>query len=196
MQIISVENEVIWMCPEITDKEDRVGRWINMTHEQFKEAADYWNKKERTEMPQEALKQAIDAYVNANNTCALATGTGDYVRCTPIEYSFHDGKFWMFSEGGEKFIGLEKNANVCLAIYDKYDGFGNLKSVQIMGKAEMVEPFSDAYNAHASYKKIPLTVLQKLDSAMNLICVTPVKFEALFSDFKKDGYSSRQTLKY
>ena len=90
-------------------------------------------------MPKEALKQAIDAYVNANNTCALATGTGDYVRCTPIEYSFHDGKFWMFSEGGEKFIGLEKNANVCLAIYDKYDGFGNLKSVQIMGKAEMVE---------------------------------------------------------
>lgn len=63
MQIISVENEVIWMCPEITDKEDRVGRWINMTHEQFKEAADYWNKKERTEMPKEALKQAIDAYV-------------------------------------------------------------------------------------------------------------------------------------
>lgn len=195
MQIISVENEAIWMCPEITDKEDRVGRWINMTHEQFKEAADYWNKKERTEMPQEALKQAIDAYVNANNTCAFATGTGDYVRCTPIEYSFHDEKFWMFSEGGEKFIGLEKNANVCLAIFDKYDGFGNLKSVQVMGKAEMMEPFSDTYNAHASYKKIPLTVLQKLDTSMNLICVTPIKIEALFSDFKKDGYSSRQTLK-
>ncbi|MFQ9086508.1 MAG: pyridoxamine 5'-phosphate oxidase family protein [Roseburia sp.] len=166
-----------------------------MTHEQFKEAADYWNKKERTEMPQEALKQAIDAYVNANNTCAFATGTGDYVRCTPIEYSFHDEKFWMFSEGGEKFIGLEKNANVCLAIFDKYDGFGNLKSVQVMGKAEMIEPFSDTYNAHASYKKIPLTVLQKLDTPMNLICVTPIKIEALFSDFKKDGYSSRQTLK-
>ena len=195
MQIISVENEAIWMCPKITDKEDRVGRWINMTHEQFKEAADYWNKKERTEMPQEALKQAIDAYVNANNTCAFATGTGDYVRCTPIEYSFHDEKFWMFSEGGEKFIGLEKNANVCLAIFDKYDGFGNLKSDQVMGKAEMMEPFSDTYNAHASYKKIPLTVLQKLDTSMNLICVTPIKIEALFSDFKKDGYSSRQTLK-
>ena len=85
MQIISVGNEVIWMCPEITDKEDRVGK--------------------------------------------------------------------------------------------------------------MIEPFSDTYNAHASYKKIPLTVLQKLDTPMNLICVTPIKIEALFSDFKKDGYSSRQTLK-
>ena len=67
-------------------------------------------------MPEEALKQAVEKYIQENNTCALATGSGDYVRCTPIEYSYHDGKFWMFSEGGEKFIGLEKNANVSLAI--------------------------------------------------------------------------------
>lgn len=29
------------------------------------------------------------------------------------------------------------NENVCLAIYDKYDGFGNLKSIQVMGKADI-----------------------------------------------------------
>ena len=27
----------------------------------------------------------------------------------------NDGKFWMFSEGGRKFIGLEKNSHVCLS---------------------------------------------------------------------------------
>lgn len=165
-----------------------------MTHEEYEKAAQYWHKKEQAAMPEEALRQAFHAYVGANNTCALATGTGDYVRCTPIEYSFHDDKFWLFSEGGEKFIGLEKNKNVCLAIYDKYDGFGTLKSVQVMGKAELIEPFSEIYNAHAEYKKIPLTALKKLESPMNLICVTPVKAELLFSNFKKDGYSSRQTL--
>lgn len=63
-----------------------------------------------------------------------------------------------------------------------------------MGRAELIEPFSEIYNAHAEYKKIPLTALKKLESLMNLICVTPVKAELLFSDFKKDGYSSRQTL--
>ena len=83
------------------------------------------------------LKKTVLEYINSNNTCALATGTGDYVRCTPIEYSYHDGKFWMFSEGGEKFIGLEKNENVCLAIYDKYDGADNLKSIQVIGKADL-----------------------------------------------------------
>ena len=106
----------------------------------------------------------------------------------------HDGKFWMFSEGGRKFIGLEKNSHVCLAIYDKYDGFGNLRSLQVTGIAAMVKPFSEEYNTHAAFKKIPLDALKKLPSPMNLICVTPTRIDALFSDFKKDGYSSRQIL--
>ena len=167
-----------------------------MTHEQFEQAAQYWNKKEKITMPEKALKQAVEKYIHENNTCALATGSGDYVRCTPIEYSYHDEKFWIFSEGGEKFIGLEKNANVSLAIFDKYDGFGNLESLQIMGRAEIIEPFSDSYNAHAEYKKIPLEALKKLEHPMNLICVTPARIDALFSDLKKDGYSIRQTLEY
>ena len=167
-----------------------------MTHEQFEQAVQYWEHKEQTAMPQEALKKAIADYIQQNNTCALATGTGDYIRCTPIEYSFHDGKFWMFSEGGKKFVGLEKNPNVCLAIYDKYDGFGNLRSLQVTGKAELIEPFSETYNSHAAYKKIPLAALEKLPSPMNLIRVTPTEIQALFSDFKKEGYSSRQTLTF
>ncbi len=165
-----------------------------MTHEEFEKAAQYWNNKKETAMPKEDLEQAVYGYINANNTCVLATGTGDYVRCTPIEYSYHDGMFWMFSEGGEKFIGLEKNENVCLAIYDKYDGAGSLKSLQIMGKAQLIEPFSDTYRSHAEYKKIPIAALEKLQQPMNLICVKPVKIQALFSEFKKNGYSTRQTL--
>lgn len=164
-----------------------------MTHEEYEKAAKYWKNKEQAAMPKEQVKQAAEAYIKVNNTCAMATGSGNYVRCTPIEYSYHDGKFWMFSEGGEKFIGLEQNDNVCLAIYDKYDGFGNLKSLQVMGKARLIEPFSDVYKAHAEYKKIPLKALEKLESPMHLICVTPLKIEVLFSDFKKEGYSSRQT---
>lgn len=167
-----------------------------MTHEEYVKAAEYWKNKEQEKMPVETLKQAAETYISENNTCALATGIGDYVRCTPIEYSYHDGKFWMFSEGGEKFIGLEKNKNVCLAIYDKYNGFGSLHSLQVMGKAELIEPFSDVYKAHAEYRKIPISALEKLESPMNLICVTPEKIEVLCSDFKKDGYSSRQTLEF
>ena len=43
-----------------------------MTHEQFEQAAQYWNKKEKITMPEEALKQAVEKYIQENNTCALA----------------------------------------------------------------------------------------------------------------------------
>ena len=78
--------------------------------------------------------------------------------------------------------------------HDCYDGFGNLRSLQVTGIAAMVEPFSEEYNAHAAFKKIPLDALKKLPSPMNLFCVTPTRIDALFSDFKKDGYSVRQVL--
>lgn len=164
-----------------------------MTQKDFENAANYWKQKERTEMPKEQLQEKIEAYIQANNTCALATGAGSFIRCTPLEYSYHDGKFWIFSEGGEKFTGLAKNENVCLTIFDKYEGFGKLRSIQVMGTAEIVEPFSGEYNRHAEFKKIPLDALKKMNSPLHLICIRPVQIEALFSDFKKDGYDSRQT---
>lgn len=98
----------------------------------------------------------------------------------------------MFSEGGEKFVGLEKNPNVCIAIFDKYAEFGSLKGLQVMGVTSIVEPFSAEYNAHAAVKKIPLAALQKLNPPMNLIKVQPVSADFLNSDLKKDGFGSRQ----
>lgn len=143
-------------------------------------------------MDASVLRTKITEYITANNTCALATGADGFIRNTPIEYSYHDGCFWMFSEGGEKFVGLEKNPNVCIAIFDKYAGFGSLKGLQVMGVASIVEPFSAEYNSHAAVKKIPLAALQKLNPPMNLIKVQPVSADFLNSDLKKDGFGSRQ----
>jgi nitroimidazol reductase NimA-like FMN-containing flavoprotein (pyridoxamine 5'-phosphate oxidase superfamily) len=167
-----------------------------MDHEDYQRAAEHWQVKDRNNvnMPEDALHRSIETYILQNNTCALATGTGDFIRCTPIEYTYHEGAFWMFSEGGEKFIGLEKNKHVCLAIYDKYDGFGSLKGMQVMGTAEMIEPFSKEYEEAAEFKNIPLTALKQLPEPMNLIKVVPAEIDFLNSDFKKDGYASRQKM--
>lgn len=170
-----------------------------MNTEEYKKAANFWKEKECVKMPAEQLKAAAEEYLCSNDVCALATGTGDYVRCTPLEYSFHDGKFWIFTEGGEKFIGLEKNKNVSLAVFDRSTNFGALKSAQVMGTAEIIEPLSERYITHAEYKGIPVISLQKLKEQghpMNLICVTPVRMDVLCSEFKKQGYDSRQTLTY
>lgn len=165
-----------------------------MTHEDYERAANHWKIKDSSseKLDKDTLLKEIGQYIEENNTCALATGNGKFVRVTPIEYAYHDGAFWMFSEGGEKFTALEQNKNVCLAIYDKYEGFGKLKGMQVTGIAEMVEYFSEEYNAAADYKKIPLEALRKLPEPMNLIKVMPVKIEFLNSEFKKYGCASRQ----
>ena len=168
-----------------------------MTYPDYQSAATFWQNKPRTEMPAEELKATVEEYLTTSSVCALATGMGDFVRCTPLEYSYHDGKFWIFTEGGEKFIGLEKNKNVSLAVFEKNPNFGDLKSVQVMGRAELIEPMSDAYIAHAEYKKVPLKALQGLmdqGHPMHLLCIEPTHMDVLFSDFKKQGYDSRQAL--
>lgn len=65
------------------------------TDQVLRAAARYWEEKDADSVKLEKaeLQARIEAYILTNNTCALATGTGDYVRCTPIEYSYHDGCF-------------------------------------------------------------------------------------------------------
>ena len=168
-----------------------------MNAEEYRAAANYWKTKERAEMPADQLKAAVEEFFDANHVCALATAAGDFVRCTPLEYSYHDGAFWIFTEGGEKFIGLAQNSNVSLAVFENNPNFGELKSVQVTGTATVVEPMSAEYVAHAERKKVPVAALQKLADQgrpMHLLRIDPTKMDVLFSAFKKQGYDSRQVL--
>lgn len=91
---------------------------------------------------------------------------------------------------------MEKNKNVCIVIYDKYDGFSTLKGMQIAGQAEIIEPFSEEYVRAAQEKKIPLEALKKLSHPMNLIRIVPEEIDFLNAEFKKEGFSSRQRWDY
>lgn len=167
-----------------------------MEKRDWEQAQTFWDKKEKDSVKMEpsALKKEIEKFLLVHNTCALATGCGEYVRCTPIEYSYREDAFWMFSEGGHKFIALEKNTRVALAVYDTYDGFGKLNSLQISGTASLVAPDSEAYRQAAEWKKIPLQALQGLDHPMYLIKVVPQHMDFLCSVLKQQGYAARQSL--
>jgi hypothetical protein len=45
-----------------------------------------------------------------------------------------------------------------------------------------------------TYRKIPEEAIQKLTHPMFLIKIVPEKMELLFSDFKKNGFDSRQQI--
>lgn len=160
----------------------------------YKKAASYWENKdaESKAMDSEELKAEIEKFVSARNTCALATACGEFVRCTPIEYSYMDGKFWMLSEGGLKFGALEKNRNVCLAIFDGYSGFSSIAGAQVTGTAEIVEPWTEEYRALLKFKGIPEESLRALQNEMYLIKITPKRVDFLSSRLKARGFGARQ----
>jgi hypothetical protein len=65
----------------------------------YDQAAAVWiNKdKESVHMEKADLKTKIDDFIKAHNTCALATASGDFVRCTPDDKGARQRK-----ETGEK----------------------------------------------------------------------------------------------
>lgn len=167
-----------------------------MNEQDFAEASSYWDRHDAdtAKMDRTTLKVEIEQYIVSKNTCALATGWGGAVRCTPVEYGWHDGAFWIFTEGGHKFDGLAHNTNVGLAIFDPYDGFGRISGLQVTGRAAVIEPFSPEYLRAAACKKIPEAALRALPHTMHLLRITPVRFDFLRSAFKDQGFASRQSL--
>lgn len=162
----------------------------------YKKAASYWIEKDAkaVHMDADLLLAEMETFILAHNTCALATGCGDFIRCTPIEYNYKDRRFWMFSEGGLKFQALENNKNVCLAIYDSYVGFNQLGGMQISGTAEVVEPWTGEYLDLLALRNISAEKMKRLPVTLHLIKITPVRIDFLCSEFKKAGVDPRQHL--
>ena len=162
--------------------------------QEYEEAAVFWEKvdTDAKKMPGEAVQKALDQFLGTHRLCVLATACRTFTRATALEYTWHDGALWIFTEGGFKFKGLKKNKNVAAAIFDTNASFGGLKSLQIEGTAEIVELYSDEYNAAAAFRKIPLETLRKLPEPMWLLKIMPTEITCLNSAWKRDGFGSRQ----
>lgn len=167
-----------------------------MTNEQYEQAANYWLRKDanKQEMEPAALKKWVDEFLLSHKVLALATGESHLLRCTPVEYSWYKDAIWIFSEGGQKFRALQKSKQVAVAIFDTNAVHGKIKSLQIAGTAEMVEPFSAEYVDVATFRKVPIKVLQNMPEPMWLIKIVPSDFTCLDAEFKRSGLKSRQIL--
>lgn len=176
-----------------------------MEHEDYLKAAVYWTDHDSAEpadqhMDDEALRSAVEAFLAGHDTLALATCANGLPRCTPLEYGWHDGALWVFSEGGRKFLGLEPvapalDAPVSCAVFESYAGFGKLESAQVTGRASIVNPASPAFAAAAAAKGIPASRLPMLAERLHLIKIVPTEVDLLDSSLKEQGFSSRQHLK-
>lgn len=160
----------------------------------YERAASFWDRRPETKLNDEIVRKKAEDFLGSHKVCALAAGSGDFVRNTPIEYTFLDGCFYLLSEGGLKFKALKDNKNVCLAVFDGDGDFSKLSSLQVSGRADIIEPFSEEYVRLLKVKKIPEEVIRKMKEPMNLIKVTPIETDLLFTEFKKLGGGARQHL--
>ena len=167
-----------------------------MTEKQYEEAAAFWKKKdaEAVKMPEEKLRAWLEAFLKAHNTLALATASSKGVRCTPLEYHWMQGKLVILSEGGEKFLHLAENKNVSAAVFDPYQGFGKLASVQVQGTAEVTAITKDNAEAYQEWLGYPASVFSRLDHPMHLVRIQPERFDVCCSAFKEMGVGTRQSL--
>lgn len=182
------------MCYFVMNEINDDNEVVRMTNEQFDKAVTFWERKdaETKKLPKEDLKAWIDQFLGSHNVLALSTGSGQTIRCTPLEYTWHDGALWIFTEGGLKFRSLKANKYVAAAVFDTNASFGSLNSLQIEGTAEVIELFSEEYTKAAEFRNIPIAALKKLDEPMWLLKIVPSRITCLNSDFKKNGYGSRQ----
>ena len=156
----------------------------------------FWIEQQKTAVhmePDKALEHIV-GFIKGHNTCAFATATGDWVRCTPIEYTYMDGCFYLYSEGGSKFIGLEKNKNVSLAIFEYYGDMRDSHGLQVMGTAELYPPRCELFKNVLEFKGIPYDVMKAAKVDVCLIKITPHRYEMYDTDFVKEGHDVRQII--
>lgn len=151
----------------------------------IKSAVNVWEMRRISgvQMPRGELLTEFEDFVSKRANCALATGSGTYVRNTPMRYSYRAGRFYLFTEGGFKFKGLQANPNVCLAIYDPADTSSITRGVTVEGEAVVSEYKPDA-NANNS------------TAQLFMITITPRAIDYLNPDFEKKGYYQLQRLQF
>lgn len=106
-------------------------------------------------------------------------------------YLYTEGSFWIVSESGQKFRALQANKNVRLAIHDDVS-FTTLADLQVTGTAEVLESFDSEYARACELSGIPMERLPAMPFVMNIIKVSPTRFDYIDGTLKQRGFSPRQ----
>ena len=130
----------------------------------------------------------------AHNTLALATGCGNWVRCTPLEYLRVNGALYILTEGGLKFKGIWWNGAISAAVYDSYDGIDSLAGLQMTGKAVYIDPLSDEYRSVIEARGVQLQQLQQMPAMLHAVRLDITRYELLDGALRSEGYAARQVL--
>jgi flavodoxin len=149
-------------------------------------------------LPVSDVRTAFEDFLKSHNTCALCTGHDDYVRATPIEYRYANGRFYFLTEGGRKFLSIFKNPKVSLSVYDPYKGTSTVAGMSLAGVVEdiVMDPLSPAFQPFVeTWKMNPKKLAESLHK-MNGLVVKLVEGEFFWYGFHKAGGNVKQLYRF
>ncbi len=104
-------------------------------------------------LPRAEMARRIQAFLDANNVCVLATSRDDVPRATPIEYYSRDLVLYIAASDQTKIRNLSGNPRVSVGIYNTpctdWQNWYDVRGAQITGVAELLrnEAQPEAYAA-------------------------------------------------
>jgi hypothetical protein len=109
---------------------------ITMTGEELeKEIIEFLD---RTATKPGGTRTKVGCNLKHGRACALGTCINNEPRVTPVDF-FHEGMtIWIAGEPGGKIANIMRNPNVALGIYEPVDHSVEQKSLQLWGKAELI----------------------------------------------------------
>lgn len=169
-----------------------------MKRADFTKAAEFWTEREteRKKMPKDKILEKFEDFLGNKHVCALGTGYDDFVRCTPLEYSYKDGMVYIVTEGGFKFRGLSENKRVSMAVFDQDPDFGNLRSVQVYGYADVYDNSESEFADGIDKIGYKMEAFENLKHPMYMLKIKPIDADMLFSCFKEEGYDAKQHIEF
>lgn len=144
-------------------------------------------------MTESELKKEIISFLKQNESGSLATYGNDQPRCSPVKYFVgEDTDIYILSAGGDKFMAIEQNPNVCLLVNTEYADYRKIKGVQIFGVAKT--SLANPRLKDEAYKKCPNSdELHREGESLAVIKIIPE--EIVYLDSLKTGDRTKQILK-
>jgi len=146
----------------------------------------------------EELRKEVLDYISSHTAAVMATSKQDNPRAASVLYA-HDGFNIIVHTiaGTAKVRSVEMNPNVALVIDDQaQEGWGQMKTLQYIGKAEILKNSEEQQKAAELYmKRFPIVkrflTPEGLATDQVLIKITPERI--YFSDYSK-GTGHREKL--
>lgn len=139
------------------------------------------------------LLEVLGEFLRSHDTGILATGHDNIIRSTPIEYVWHKGRFYFFSEGGRKFAHLWRNRRASYSVCEPYGGgVQTLAGLQANGTVRVYEPDDAVYEEVRKVKGISDNTLRTMPVTLHLIELTPAELIFMWGPFLKEDLPVKQ----